>query len=99
MSSHRTVKAHCCIVCQVRFARQDAVIRHLKLSDETNPCSLILKSQGITFRDVAAGRINRRILGSEDYIIKTFEMLENEIRKEKAVSALDRMKVPKGQGM
>ncbi|KAF8944077.1 hypothetical protein BGZ47_004675 [Haplosporangium gracile] len=99
MSSHRTVKAHCCIVCLGRFARQDAVIRHLKLSNEMNPCSWILKSQGITFRDVAAGRVNRRSLGTEEDIIKAVETLENEIRKERAARALERMKVPKARIM
>ncbi|KAF9122872.1 hypothetical protein BGW39_009422 [Mortierella sp. 14UC] len=99
MSSHRTVKAHCCIVCLGRFARQDAVIRHLKLSNEMNPCSWILKSQGITFRDVAAGRVNRRSLGSEDDIIRAVETLENEIRKARAARALERMKIPKARGM
>ncbi|KAF9902468.1 hypothetical protein EC991_004844 [Linnemannia zychae] len=95
MSSHRTVKAYSCIVCLGRFARQDAVIRHLKLSSEMNPCSWILKSQGITFRDVAAGRVDRQLLGSEDDIIKAVETLENEIRKARAARALERMKIPK----
>lgn len=99
MSCHRDEKAHCCIVCLGRFARQDAVIRHLKLSNEMNPCSWILKSQGITFREVAAGRINRRSLGTEVDIVKAFETLEIEIRKERAARALERMKAPKTRGM
>ncbi|KAG0377111.1 hypothetical protein BGX24_006684 [Mortierella sp. AD032] len=99
MSSHRTAKAHCCIVCLGRFARQDAVIRHLKLSNEMNPCSWILKSRGILFREVAAGRVNRRSLGSEDDIIKAVETLENEIRKARAARALERMKIPKARGI
>ncbi|KAF9919876.1 hypothetical protein FBU30_010416 [Linnemannia zychae] len=99
MSSHRAEKAHSCIVCLNRFARQDAVIRHLKLSSEMNPCSWILKSRGITFRDVAAGRVSRRALGTEEEINKLVETLENEIRKMRAARALERMKVPKAQGM
>lgn len=99
MSCHSTEKAHCCIVCLGRFARQDAVIRHLKLSNELNPCSWILKSQGITFRDAAAGRVNRRSLGNEADIVNTVETLENEIRKGRAARALERMKVPKTRGM
>lgn len=75
------------------------MIRHLKLSNEMNPCSWILKTQGITFRDVAAGRVNRRSLGTEEDIVKAVETLENEIRKERAARALERMKVPKARGM
>ncbi|KAG0275277.1 DNA-directed RNA polymerases I II and III subunit RPABC2 [Linnemannia exigua] len=93
MSSHRML--HCVpgAICT------DAVIRHLKLSNEMNPCSWILKSRGITFRDVAAGRVNRRSLGSEDDIIKAVETLENEIRKARAARALERMKVSKTRGI
>ncbi|KAG9068115.1 hypothetical protein KI688_011708 [Linnemannia hyalina] len=97
MSVHSDEKAHCCIVCLGRFARQDAVIRHLKLSNEMNPCSWILKSQGITFRDVAAGRINRRSLGTDEDIVKAVEALENEVRKGKAARALERMNIPKAR--
>ncbi|KAF9102770.1 hypothetical protein BGX29_004205 [Mortierella sp. GBA35] len=95
MSSHRQMKAYHCIVCMTRFARQDAVIRHLKLSNEMNSCSWILKAQGITFRDVAAGRVTRQSLGREDDILRTVETLEEQLRKTRANRAFDLLKYPK----
>ncbi|KAG0335297.1 hypothetical protein BG000_007646 [Podila horticola] len=91
MKGHLTEKAHCCIVCLGRFARQDAVTRHLKLSNEMNPCSLILKANGITFRDAAAGRVGRHQLGEEADIRRTLDMLDEQARKTKASRAMELM--------
>ncbi|KAF9389220.1 hypothetical protein CPB97_011787 [Podila verticillata] len=91
MKGHLTEKAHCCIVCLGRFARQDAVTRHLKLSNEMNPCSLILKANGITFRDAAAGRVGRHQLGEEEDIRRTLDMLDEQARKTKASRAMELM--------
>ncbi|KAG0229840.1 hypothetical protein BGX31_006055 [Mortierella sp. GBA43] len=89
MKGHLTEKAHSCIVCQGRFARQDAVTRHLKLSNEQNPCAVILKSHGISFREAAAGRVKRSALGDENVIRKTLESLEEQARKLRATKNLE----------
>ncbi|KAF9359476.1 hypothetical protein BGX26_012211 [Mortierella sp. AD094] len=91
MNSHMAQKPHVCIVCQGRFARQDAVIRHLKLSNETNACSWILKTNNISFRDAAAGRVSREALGEESKIIQTLETLEEHARKARATRTLELM--------
>ncbi|KAG0367615.1 hypothetical protein BGZ54_003572 [Gamsiella multidivaricata] len=91
MNSHMPQKPHVCIVCLGRFARQDAVIRHLKLSNETNACSWILKSKGVSFRDAAAGRATRESLGDEAEIRQTLEALEEHARKTRAIRTLEMM--------
>ncbi|KAF9112607.1 hypothetical protein BGX27_003101 [Mortierella sp. AM989] len=74
-------KAHICIVCQGRFARQDAVTRHLKLADGMNFCGLILGRHKINIRDVAAGRVRRSALGDEMAIQKMLEEMEEPVRR------------------
>ncbi|KAF8923690.1 hypothetical protein BGZ58_002654 [Dissophora ornata] len=91
MNSHMPQKPHECIVCMGRFARQDAVIRHLKLSNETNACAWILKSNGISFRDAAAGRVTREALGEESEIRQTLETLEEHARRTRASRTLEMM--------
>ncbi|GJJ78137.1 hypothetical protein EMPS_10496 [Entomortierella parvispora] len=86
---HLVEKAHSCVVCLGRFARQDAVTRHLKLANEQNPCSLILKSRGLNFRDAAAGRITREMLGGdESEIRRMLDQLEDLSRRTKATKNL-----------
>ncbi|KAG0251199.1 hypothetical protein BG011_007794 [Mortierella polycephala] len=81
MKGHLLEKAHSCIVCLGRFARQDAVTRHLKLANEQNPCAMILKHRGVSFREAAAGRVQRSFLGEENVIQTTLETLEEQARK------------------
>ncbi|KAG0346245.1 hypothetical protein BG004_002093 [Podila humilis] len=89
MKGHLTVKAHSCVVCLGRFARQDAVTRHLKLANEMNPCSLILKANGVSFRDAAAGRVTREQLGEDADIRKTLDMLDEQARRSKASRGIE----------
>ncbi|KAG0214350.1 hypothetical protein BGX28_002167 [Mortierella sp. GBA30] len=84
MEGHLLEKAYSCIVCLGRFARQDAVTRHLKIANEENPCAIILKMRGISFREVAAGRVKRCLLGDESLIKKSLEELEEQARKQRA---------------
>ncbi|KAG0247248.1 hypothetical protein BG011_001814, partial [Mortierella polycephala] len=93
MNSHMPQKPHVCIVCLGRFARQDAVIRHLKLSNELNACSKILKENGVSFRDAAAGRVARESLGEDKEIKQRLEVLEEEARKARAKRTLELMNV------
>ncbi|KAF9195334.1 hypothetical protein BGZ51_002849 [Haplosporangium sp. Z 767] len=81
MKGHLLEKAHSCIVCLGRFARQDAVTRHLKLANEQNPCAVILKRRGVSFREAAAGRVQRSFLGEENAIQTMLEALEEQARK------------------
>jgi len=89
MKGHLLEKAHSCIVCQGRFARQDAVTRHLKLANEQNPCAMILKNHGISFREAAAGRVQRSVLGDDAVIRRTLEQLEEQARKLRATKNLE----------
>ncbi|KAI1300746.1 hypothetical protein EDD11_005947 [Mortierella claussenii] len=86
---HILEKAHGCVVCQGRFARQDAVTRHLKLANEQNPCAVILRSRGISFREAAAGKVSRDMLGEESVVRKQLERLEEQARKARASKNLD----------
>ncbi|KAF9922132.1 hypothetical protein FBU30_007782 [Linnemannia zychae] len=90
LKGHLVEKAHSCVVCLGRFARQDAVTRHLKLAKERNPCAVILKDHGISFREVAAGRIQRSQLGDESILRKRFQSLEYEAKKIKAAKSLEK---------
>ncbi|KAG0053088.1 hypothetical protein BGZ83_001680 [Gryganskiella cystojenkinii] len=82
---HLIEKAHSCVVCLGRFARQDAVTRHLKLAGGQNPCSIILNSRGLSFRDAAAGRVSRGMLGDdEEGIRRLLERLEEQNRRARA---------------
>ncbi|KAF9548545.1 hypothetical protein EC957_006099 [Mortierella hygrophila] len=89
LKSHHE-KAHFCVVCQGKFARQDAVTRHLKLAEEKNPCAVILKENGASFRDAAAGRITRSRLGNEVALRKRFQELEDHTKKIKATKTLEK---------
>ncbi|KAG9071897.1 hypothetical protein KI688_006116 [Linnemannia hyalina] len=89
LKSHHE-KAHFCVVCQGKFARQDAVTRHLKLAEEKNPCAVILKENGASFRDAAAGRITRSRLGNEVVLRSRFQELEDHAKKIKATKTLEK---------
>ncbi|KAF9138805.1 hypothetical protein BGX30_008736 [Mortierella sp. GBA39] len=89
LKSHHE-KAHFCVVCQGKFARQDAVTRHLKLAEEKNPCAVILKENGASFRDAAAGRITRSRLGNEVALRRRFQELEDYAKKIKATKTLEK---------
>ncbi|KAF9148764.1 hypothetical protein BG015_009490 [Linnemannia schmuckeri] len=90
LKGHLDEKAHFCVVCQGKFARQDAVTRHLKLAKEKNPCAVILKENGASFRDAAAGRVIRSQLGDEGALRRRFQQLENDAKKIKATKTLEK---------
>ncbi|KAG0295471.1 hypothetical protein BGZ96_011654 [Linnemannia gamsii] len=90
LKGHLVEKAHFCVVCQGKFARQDAVTRHLKLNKENNPCAVILKASGASFRDAAAGRVSRRQLGDEVAVRRRFQELEDDAKKVKATKTLEK---------
>ncbi|KAF9131221.1 hypothetical protein BGW39_002071 [Mortierella sp. 14UC] len=90
LKGHLIEKAHFCVVCLGRFARQDAVTRHLKLAKEKNPCAVILKEHGASFRDAAAGRILRSQLGDEIVLRRRFQELEEDVKKVKATKSLEK---------
>lgn len=90
LKSHHVEKAHFCVVCQGKFARQDAVTRHLKLAKEKNPCAVILKENGASFRDAAAGRVTRIQLGNEFQLRRRFQELGDDAKKTKATKTLEK---------
>ncbi|KAF8942208.1 hypothetical protein BGZ47_006739 [Haplosporangium gracile] len=90
LKGHLDEKAHFCVVCQGKFARQDAVTRHLKLAKEKNPCAVILKENGASFRDAAAGRVTRSQLGDEGALRRRFQQLEDDAKKIKATKTLEK---------
>ncbi|KAG0276846.1 hypothetical protein BGZ95_006969 [Linnemannia exigua] len=90
LKGHLIEKAHFCVVCLGRFARQDAVTRHLKLAKEKNPCAVILKEHGASFRDAAAGRVLRSQLGDEMALRRRFQELEEDAKKIKATKSLEK---------
>lgn len=65
------------------------MIRHLKLSDERNACSWILRSRGIQYRDAASGKVTRESLGDEKDIRQQWESLEEDARKIRTSKNLD----------
>ncbi|KAG0081377.1 hypothetical protein BGZ90_008699 [Linnemannia elongata] len=83
-------KAYFCVVCQGKFARQDAVTRHLRLANENNPCAVILKENGASFREAAAGRVTRSQLGNEFALKRRFQELGDDAKKTKATKTLEK---------
>lgn len=83
-------KAYFCVVCQGKFARQDAVTRHLRLANENNPCAVILKENGASFRDAAAGRVTRSQLGNEFALKRRFQELGDDAKKTRATKTLEK---------
>ncbi|KAF9432626.1 hypothetical protein BGZ76_010536 [Entomortierella beljakovae] len=77
-------KAHTCIVCQSKFARQDAVTRHLKLAGGMNRCALILRHRHVSVKEAAAGRVRRNILGSEEVIRRMLIQIEPAVKSARA---------------